>query len=180
MKETTHDQYYLRRLKRDYGENFLTCSGFIATSFSFILFIVTISVYMSFCLIEADIKHEMTAKLASQPEDDINSVDKNRKCNLLSKNKKDSSSTSSKDSKKLKAGTENKLNNPKTNGLHKKTINELNTKLKINNNPKINEVQKKPINELNTKFYINNNPKINESHKKTVEELNTKIEINKK
>ncbi|CAD6235209.1 GSCOCT00014121001.2-RA-CDS [Cotesia congregata] len=66
--ELTHDKYYIRKLTRDYGENFFSCSGFIACIFSFIMFMVTISVYMSFCLIKQDIKHEKKAKLISQSE----------------------------------------------------------------------------------------------------------------
>lgn len=73
--ELTHDKYYIRKLTRDYGENFFSCSGFIACVFSFIMFMVTVSIYMSFCLIEEDIRHEKKANLTSEPEKKINLKD---------------------------------------------------------------------------------------------------------
>ncbi|KAG8036189.1 hypothetical protein G9C98_004769 [Cotesia typhae] len=69
--ELTHDKYYIRKLTRDYGENFFSCSRFIACVFSFIMFMVTVSVYMSFCLIKEDIKHEKKKNLTSEPEKKI-------------------------------------------------------------------------------------------------------------
>ncbi|KAH0561390.1 hypothetical protein KQX54_016526 [Cotesia glomerata] len=96
---------------------------FIACIFSFIMFMVTVSVYMSFCLIKEDIKHEKKAKqLTSEPEKKIDLKDNQTSYKLDTKNKEKYVSSPQIDPK-FPYAQPRKINT-------KKTVDELNTTFK--------------------------------------------------